>query len=243
MQSLLSQGVLVHTPYGATEALPVASIGSREILDETRVETDRGGGTCVGKPVGDIQLEVIRISDEPIASWSRDLVLNPGEIGEIAVKGSVVTRSYHARPEQTALAKIQDGASFWHRMGDVGRLDDRGRLWFFGRKSHRVVTAKGTLFTDPCEAIFNLHEKVKRSALVGTGPRGKQRPVILVELHPGESADREKLERELRAMALANPITSSIETFLVHPSFPVDIRHNAKIFREKLAVWAENRLS
>ncbi|MBI3722773.1 AMP-binding protein [bacterium] len=243
MQGLLPSGAEVHTPYGATEALPVTSIGSREVLEDTRAETERGEGTCVGAPVGDIEVRILKISDEPIPLWSDELVSPRGEIGEIAVKGSVVTRSYDARPDANALAKIQDGTAIWHRMGDVGRQDERGRLWFCGRKAHRVVTASGTLFTEPCEAIFNTHPGVYRSALVGVGPRGSQRPVILVELEKDARVDPGKLRDELLALARANPVTRSIETFLVHPGFPVDIRHNAKIFREKLAPWAAERLS
>jgi hypothetical protein len=47
---------------------------------------------------------------------------------------------------------------------------------------------------------------------------------------------------ELAQLAKANPLTERIEHFLIHPSMPVDIRHNAKIFREKLAPWAARKL-
>ena len=79
------------------------------------------------------------------------------------------------------LAKIEDGNSFWHRMGDLGKLDKKNRLWFYGRKNQRVTTETETLYTIPCESIFNQHPDVKRSALVGTGPRIKQEPVIIIE--------------------------------------------------------------
>ncbi len=52
---------------------------------------------------------------------------------------------------------------------------------------------------------------------------------------------REALLNEVRQLAAANPLTAAIHDFLLHPAFPVDIRHNAKIFREKLAVWAARR--
>ena len=244
--SMLSDGAEVFTPYGATEALPVCSIGSAEILAETRHATDQGRGVCVGRPVPGIELEIVAIVDEPIAHWDQGLRLGPGEIGEIVVKGPQVTASYFNRPESTALAKIADPGrgGFYHRMGDLGYRDERGRIWFCGRKAHRVVTAEETLFTIPCEAIFNTHEAVFRTALVGVGEPGRQRPVLCVELEKGaDTSDLARIHRELLAIGAGHAITRNVRTFLFHPAFPVDIRHNAKIFREKLAIWAGEKLS
>jgi acyl-CoA synthetase (AMP-forming)/AMP-acid ligase II len=239
----------IYTPYGATEALPVCSIGSDEILRETRHCTDRGAGICIGRPVDGIALKIIRISDEPIANWSDDLLVPDGEIGEIAVQGTVVTREYYNRPASTALAKIIDPASggFYHRMGDVGYRDGQGRIWFCGRKSHRVITPEGTLFTIPCEAVFNTHPGVSRTALVGVGALGSQQPVLCVERKPPSPGMRERIHieamrRELLDLGAQHARTRGITTILFHPSFPVDIRHNAKIFRERLAVWAARKL-
>lgn len=243
-QSLLGDGVEVSTPYGATEALPVSSIGSREILGETSKRTAAGGGVCVGRPVDGMLVRIIRISDEPITSWSDDLAAPPGEIGEVVVQGPVVTRAYFNRPDSTALAKIADPAGgFWHRMGDVGYFDDLGRLWFCGRKSQRVLTENATLFTIPCEGVFNAHPAVFRTALVGVVRDHQTIPVLCVERDPaaGPMAD-EMLRSELLSLGEAYPHTKGIRTILFHPAFPVDIRHNAKIFREKLAVWAARRL-
>jgi acyl-CoA synthetase (AMP-forming)/AMP-acid ligase II len=244
--SLLTEGVQVHTPYGATEALPVCSIGSDEILRETRLRTAEGAGVCVGRPVEGMTVKIIRISDEPIPNWNDELELPAGEIGEIVVQGPVVTASYWNRRESTALAKIADPlhGGFYHRMGDVGYLDASGRLWFCGRKSQRVVTPHGTLFTIPCEGIFIAHPAVYRTALVGVTRNGVTEPVLCVEREKdAASMDDEQLRRELLALGARQPHTRSIRTILDHPRFPVDIRHNAKIFREKLAVWAARRLS
>src|SRR5208337_4753504 len=100
---LLEPPAEIFTPYGATEALPIASIGSTEILEETRFQTDRGAGVCVGRPVEGIDVRIIRISDQPIPFWSDDLEVSEGIIGEIIVAGPVVTREYFRRPEATAL--------------------------------------------------------------------------------------------------------------------------------------------
>ncbi|MGD8251791.1 MAG: fatty acid CoA ligase family protein [Desulfobacterales bacterium] len=241
--SLLGPEAQIHTPYGATEAVPVLSIASREILSETRPLSEQGFGMCVGRPINDTRVRIIRISDAPIPTWSDTLVTKNGDIGEIAVQAPLVTRHYFQNPEADALAKIVDGDRFWHRMGDLGWLDSKGRIWFCGRKSHRVTTPEGDLFTIPCEAIFNAHPQVFRSALVGIGPFGRQEPVICIERFPeAKSTDRKTLTRELLDIGQASPLTQSIQTVLYHRSFPVDIRHNSKIFREQLAKWAEKKL-
>jgi len=241
--SMLCDGAEIHTPYGATEAVPILSITSNEILSETRKFSEQGYGICIGRPINDLKICLIKISDDPIGKWTDDLLIEDGEIGEIAVKGDLVTRSYFERPECDALAKIKDQDSFWHRMGDLGWRDSKGRIWFCGRKSHRVVTENKTLFTIPCEAVFNTHPWVFRSALVGIGPRDRQMPVICVELKQGRKRyDKKALKNELLELAQQNELTKDIRTVLFHKSFPVDIRHNSKIFREKLATWAGKRL-
>lgn len=224
------------TPYGATEALPVSYIESKEVLTETRYQTEQGAGTCVGNPVAGMEVYIIGISDKPISNWEDSLQLPVGEIGEIVVKGATVTRAYFNRDKATALAKIYDAdGCIYHRMGDVGYFDEQGRLWFCGRKSHRVETHTGTLFTDPVEGVFNTHPKVYRTALVGVN----KKPVLCVQLETSaENMDKTIITNELKEMGAKYPHTASIETFLFHRAFPVDIRHNSKIFREKLAVWA-----
>ncbi len=243
-QRCLPEGAEVLTSYGATESLPVSYLGSQTILRETRHLTDRGAGVCVGMPVPGIEVRILPIHEEPIERWSNDLVLPTGEIGEIAVRGPVVTPSYFNQPEATRLAKITspDGG-VWHRMGDVGYFDGSGRLWMCGRKGHRVETVNGTLFTIPCEAVFNVHPSVRRSALVGVPQEGATAPVLCVEREPATAHDQDLLTEELLAIAQQHEHTRQIELVLFHASFPMDVRHNAKIFREKLAEWAKEKLA
>jgi len=338
LRRVLPEGAQVLTPYGATESLPVASIGSDELLgvrsqhgaageprasaradlpaelhgDRAAERSDpsaradfradpvvpanhagraespsqlsrRGCGTCVGRANMGTAVRIIRISDDPIGAASRGgrtgvhdgdsaraeargslerdsdrtqsappvtgvmapLEVAPGQHGEIVVSGPVVTKRYFGDEAATRLHKIHDGDTVWHRTGDLGYSDDRGRLWFCGRKAHRVETADGTLYTIECEAIFNEHPDVFRSALVGVGPRGSQTPVIVIEPQPGRFPPRRRRAefiRELLTLAAADPRTADIRHVLFHRRLPVDIRHNAKIFREKLAVWAARRV-
>ncbi|MEI6207622.1 MAG: fatty acid CoA ligase family protein [Desulfuromonadales bacterium] len=242
--ALLSSDAEIFTPYGATEALPVCSIGSNEILSETGAMTDDGHGICIGRPVNNISLAIITISDEPIDVWQNELELPIWEVGEIVVAGPQVSHAYLNRPEANRLAKIADpDGGVWHRMGDVGYRDNKGRVWFCGRKSHRVVTAKEVLYTITVEGVFNIHPEVLRTALVGVGRKGVQTPVLCVELEAGKGkAEHERIRQQLLELGSGYPHTKGIRQILFRSAFPVDIRHNAKIFREKLAVWAERRM-
>jgi acyl-CoA synthetase (AMP-forming)/AMP-acid ligase II len=247
MRELLPQDAQFWTPYGATECLPVAVIEGLE-LQATRDATETGAGTCVGRAVAPNEVRIIAITDAPIADWNDVTLLEQGVVGEITVAGPTATDLYFNREAQTRAAKIRehlpDGSErIVHRMGDVGYLDAEGRLWFCGRKSHRVETADGPLYTEQVEPIFNTHPDVRRTALVGMGALGTQRPVLCVELAPGvDTRQWPRIESELRLLGARHPHTAAIATFLRHPKFPVDIRHNAKIGREKLALWAAHRV-
>lgn len=231
------------TPYGATESLPVACNSASVVLNETAQKTIQGAGTCVGCRFPKMNWKVIRISDEPIDDIANTEELAHGEIGELIVKGVVVTDRYVTRTEANAQHKIKDDDSFWHRMGDVGYLDDKDRFWFCGRKGHRVQTENETIFTIPCEAIINTHPDIYRSALVGVGTAGHETPVLIAEPWKGKwPSDESKLLNEIHELAAGNEKTQSIQHFLLHKSLPVDIRHNSKIFREQLRAWAAKRI-
>jgi len=248
MRELLPEHGRLWTPYGATECLPVAVIESRE-LQTTREQTEQGAGTCVGRPMAANTVRIIEITDNAIEQWRDGLQVEPGRVGEITVAGPTATDEYFARPEATALAKIRErlpdrAERIIHRMGDLGWIDEDGRLWFCGRKSHRVETAQGPLFTEQVEPVFNTHPKVRRTALVGVGKFGQQIPVLCVELQEKASMqEQETIQRELEKIGNGFVHAGVIEKFLFHPGFPVDIRHNAKIGREKLAVWADKRIA
>ena len=232
------------TPYGATECLPVAIIEGRELLT-LRTRTEQGAGTCVGRPVPPNEVRLIRVDDVAIDTWSEDLMVKGGLVGEITVAGPTATDTYFNRDAATRIAKIRetmaDGSTrIVHRMGDLGYYDGEGRLWFCGRKTQRVVTADTTLCTEQIEPVFNTHGDVRRTALVGLGSFGAQRAVLCVELRAGVApSEWPRIEEELRHLGEGFVHTAKVETFLHYPkAFPVDIRHNAKIGREKLAAWA-----
>ena len=184
-------GGCLHSPYGATEVLPVSTVTADEI------DPASTHGACVGRPLAENRVKIIAFADGPLATLADACELPPGEIGEIIVTGPTVTREYDQLPEATRQAKIQTpspksqtnaGApdspenwnlklgtsapyrgAVWHRMGDCGYLDAGGRLWFCGRVAERLETANGPMFTEPCEQVFRSHPQVARCALVGLG--------------------------------------------------------------------------
>ncbi|PIW60292.1 olefin beta-lactone synthetase [Shewanella sp. CG12_big_fil_rev_8_21_14_0_65_47_15] len=249
---MLSQGVPILNSYGATESLPISMIASEALFATTEI-TDNGGGICVGRGIKGVDIGIIAISEEIIPQWDNALLLNNCDIGEIVVRGPMVSQSYYLNDSQrnsaTAAAKIWDPAtnSVRHRMGDLGYLDDQGQLWMCGRKAHRVDATRNGQFAQryysiPCERIFNTHPNVKRSALVGITVANEIAPLICIELDQSLVCNKsQQLYQDLIAIAEQFPQTKGIRRFLIHPDFPVDVRHNAKIFREKLAIWAQSQ--
>jgi len=222
----------LQSPYGATESLPVSSVSVSEIDPETV------DGACVGRPLPEIEVKIISIVDGPLETFNDIEEMITGEIGEIIVRGPVVTKTYDARPRATLEAKIRDGDTIWHRMGDCGFLDAEGRLWFCGRKVERVQQSTGSMFTEPCEQVFRAHPEVSRCALIGVGAIGHQLPALVVEKAYIDPADAKKLTKALRHLARSEVNTASIKNFYYCRKLPVDVRHNAKIHRLKLAEWA-----
>jgi acyl-CoA synthetase (AMP-forming)/AMP-acid ligase II/pimeloyl-ACP methyl ester carboxylesterase len=246
VQQLLPNGQ-AFTPYGATEALPVTLIAAHELEALTPVPAVSSElGTYVGKAVPGVHVRVVRVSEDAL-SESELQDCSVGEIGEIIVSGASVSAAYLARPDANKFSKVKcaDG-SFWHRMGDMGYLDADQGLYFCGRKAHRVTAAGGKVwYSIPTERIFNQHPKVRRSALVAL-ERSNQ-PAIVIEPKPefwpsNEQAQAE-FTKELCELARSTPLTQSLSQFFFHQSFPVDSRHNAKIFRDRLGAWASEQVA
>jgi acyl-CoA synthetase (AMP-forming)/AMP-acid ligase II len=219
----------------------------------------------VGRKFESIEWRVIRITDEPIRTIDETEELPPGNIGELIVRGPQVSPFYVTRAEANLLSKIAHSSTEysvpmsrhnnttrdssqnappapWHRTGDVGYLDTQGRFWYCGRKSQRVDTAAETLFTECVEAVFNEHPDVTRTALVGLGQKGDQLPVIVYQLHTEFARTQRDMALELSALGKRFAHSRSVKSFAEIDRLPVDIRHNAKILREKVAEWVKKEL-
>jgi len=243
LRALLPAGGDVFTPYGATEALPVAVISGEELMPLAK-RIAAGEGTPVGRAAPGIEICILDSDATHLSVMDPERAMAQGRLGEVLVRGPVVTQAYDAAPNAQAAAKLADprGKPDWHRMGDMGHLDGEGILWFLGRKSHCLTTSDGLRPPVGVENVFLAHGSVARCALVGRGPAGAEQPVLIVEPKTGQFPKspqaQETLRDELKALARSSQASADIEVFLFHSSLPVDPRHNSKIHRGELKVWA-----
>ena len=228
----------IETPYGATEGLPLCHTSHQKIL-ETRDHTLAGEGVYIGAPVAEVQMQIVEPSGNP-----EDQPLPTDTVGEIWVTGSTVSRGYLFDESANHDHKYLDSSGrIWHRTGDIGTRDQNGDIWFRGRTSQRIHTAHGPIDTVATERMFEGHQGVFRTALVGVGPYGSQRPILCVEPDPTTKIPHQQIRDELTTLAKQNPLTTLIEAIVITGPFPVDIRHNAKIQREVLATRLGGYLS
>ncbi|MCO5231745.1 MAG: fatty acid CoA ligase family protein [Chitinophagales bacterium] len=232
----------VFSNYGATEALPSTEMSAQEALSETFPLTNQGKGICVGRPFDGIEIRVVKIIDGVISSIEQTEELPLGELGEILVRGEHISPAYYLDEESTKKNKVPDSSGQWHRLGDTGYIDEKGRLWVCGRVTQRVVTSKGDVFTLQAEFIFNTHPEVQRSGLASVDYQGEIIPVICIQLKEDSSTSKEELRKNLLNLASQNQQTLLIKHLLFIDKLPVDPRHNSKIERPKLSLWAKEQL-
>jgi olefin beta-lactone synthetase len=225
-------------PYGATEALPLSVADANDILN-TRESTEQGEGSCLGKPLPNIEFRILPVCNSPIPNLNEVKELREGEVGEIAVAGPVVTRTYYRMPGATVDSKVFDGKRIFHRMGDLGYFDRKGYLRFLGRKAECVITSNGPLETERCEPIVNTLDEVRRSALIGLGEDREKEPALVVEPEPNHFpqtiADKKRLAKKILETIHEHERLRLIRIIFFERSLPVDTRHNAKIHRLSLA--------
>lgn len=234
----LSAETQIYTPYGATEGLPLCCLDHHDLLATTG-ESTRGHGICIGAPVHGVKIRISTIGMPP----APENLVEDGEAGEIWASGSVVSRSYLNDVEANRFHKYCDQqGSHWHRTGDLGSFDFDGRVWFRGRLGQMVSTARGDLHTVAIERVFDIHPAVRRTALVGVGAAGSQIPVLCIEPRPEHPFNKTTLIDELKTIGAAVAGADLVEHFCFPGPFPVDIRHNAKIDRKRLALYAAGRI-
>ncbi len=219
----------VRTPYGMTEALPVCDVTIAEIDG-----AGAGPGVLVGRPLPGVEVRISAVDDDGRAVGP--LTALPGILGEVVVSGPHVKERYD-RLWATQRASARDAA--WHRTGDIGRLDDQGRLWIDGRLGHLITAPDGPVGPVGVEQRVEQLGSVRHAACVGVGPIGTQVMAIIVVTHePREGLASAQLTAEVRAVARV-PVAAVIE----RRELPVDIRHNSKVDRAALAVWADRLLA
>ncbi|HEX7221766.1 MAG TPA: hypothetical protein VF231_00840, partial [Candidatus Limnocylindrales bacterium] len=199
-------------------------------------------GVCVGTPIGANRVLVSALDGEGRATGTPSS--ESGVLGEIVVSAAHLKDHYDRLwlTDREAVRDTGDGsASRWHRTGDVGHLDGRGRLWVEGRMPHVIVSADGPIAPVGAEQRIERVGGVRRAAAVGVGPRGLRQTVAVIETLP--AARRPGLADPALARAVREAAGISVVAVLTVPRLPTDIRHNSKIDRSRLSAWAERVLS
>ena len=223
----------IRTPYGMTEALPVADVELAAIPDVGTAE-----GVPVGHQVIGVKLAIAVLDDD--GHPSDDLTTQAGITGEIVVRAEHIRDRYDRLWATNRTASAHPG---WHRTGDVGHIDDAGCLWVEGRLAHVIVTSSGVLTPVGAEQRALTLPFVEQAALVGVGPRGTSAPVLVVVLAVAGRRSRSPLLDVDRTELLRQVTGVDLAAVLVRGALPVDIRHNSKIDRTLLATWAERILA
>ena len=221
----------LHTPYGMTEVLPVADISLAEIE-----AAGTGNGVCVGRPIAGVDIEISPV--DPMGTAVGPLTSVPGVVGEICIRAAHARDHYDKLWATSAAASQPPG---WHRSGDIGHLDDEGRLWVEGRMVHTIITATGVVTPVAIEHMAESVSGITQAAAVGVGPVGTQQVVVVVVTdEPVRKAGvvLGSIADNLRAV-----VSVDVAAVLAVPALPVDKRHNSKINRTRVAAWAERVLA
>jgi acyl-coenzyme A synthetase/AMP-(fatty) acid ligase/pimeloyl-ACP methyl ester carboxylesterase len=235
-----------HSPYGMTECLLVTDI----TLDGIRSAAgDANTGVCVGTPIGSNRVLISALDADGVAVGAPDA--QAGVLGEIVVSAQHLKDHYdrlwltdRAAVRETGLdANGLAGTAHarWHRTGDVGHLDELGRLWVEGRLPHIIVTSSGPVAPVGSEQEVESVSAVRRAAVVGVGPHGLRQAVAVIETIP--PSKRPGLASPELTAAVRASTTLPLVAVLAVPSLPTDIRHNSKIDRTRLSEWAEGLLA
>jgi acyl-CoA synthetase (AMP-forming)/AMP-acid ligase II len=208
--------------YGSTEAEPIAHIGNDEWTTGDLSAMRSGAGLLTGAPDRSVRLAIIAARwGAPLAPMSAaDLASRtqpPSEPGEIVVTGAHVVRGYLGGIGDEETKFTVDGV-VWHRTGDVGYLDERGRLWLLGRADAVIEDARGTLHPFAVECAARELLDVRRVAAAAHD--GKR--LLILEA-------RTDLGAEARRAALDALAWAQLDEVVTWRKLPMDRRHNSKV--------------
>jgi acyl-CoA synthetase (AMP-forming)/AMP-acid ligase II len=198
-------GLPMLNSYGITECGPAIS-GMRE---ESEI-----AGVSVGQRVPGIELRVVRPDGDTV---------EPGEVGELRVRGPGVMLGYYRAPELTAAAIDEAG---WFNTGDLARVDG-DYLYVVGRTKELIIRSGFNVYPPEVEAVLNSHPEVVQSAVVGRAVEGNEEVIAYVQLTAGARADAAALmdyasarltayKRPSRIVALESLPASSTGKILKH---------------------------
>jgi acyl-CoA synthetase (AMP-forming)/AMP-acid ligase II len=205
--------------YGSTEAEPMAEIPLSSITENDFVAMARGHGLLAGKPVASLRLRILRNQwGTPVAPLTAEqfqtLCLGTDQVGEIVVSGEHVLPGYLnglGDPEN----KFRVDGAVWHRTGDLGKLDQQGRLWLLGRASALIEDARGVVYPFAVECAARQVPGLRRAAILALD--GKR--ILALEADSTVSA----------VDVQAQISWANVDAVKIMRVMPVDKRHNAKI--------------
>lgn len=206
----------VEIVYGSTEAEPIASISTKELLNFNGKVQD---GLYVGKPIENINVKIIEPIDEPVANFET-LWLRTSKIGEICVEGNHVLKEYFNSDKAQKHNKINYNGQIWHRTGDAGYLDEDGRLFLMGRVKNRFEVNGKTVYVFPIENALLEITGIELGTVIKKGDE----IILCVETN----LEHEKLEQELKSRGFV------FDKLVILKHIPRDPRHNSKIDYDKL---------
>ncbi len=219
----------IHTPYGMTEVLPVASIELAQIM-----QASGGDGVCVGHPLAGVDVRIRPL--DGLGLPTGDIVDTPDVVGEVIVRAAHARNDYDRLWHTTHKANQPAG---WHATGDVGHLDPAGQLWIGGRLGHVITAPDGPVTPVRPEQQLEDLDGVTMAAVVGVGPAGTQHLVAVLQTDT-DSATFAPIDRiDAARAAVDHDLVAVFEV----PSLPVDRRHNAKTDRSAVAEWAQAALA
>ncbi len=205
--------------YGSTEAEPMAEISLSMISEADFDSMNQGRGLLAGRPVASISLRIMSdrwgTSIPAVSEPEFQTLCMPADVvGEIVVSGDHVLHGYlHGTGDDET--KFHVDGTVWHRTGDLGRLDNQGRLWLLGRASAAIKDERGTLYPFAVECAARQIPGVRCAAILSV----EGRRVLALE---ADWREVDPAAREMLAWAQLDEI-SLLRTI------PMDKRHNAKV--------------
>lgn len=205
--------------YGSTEAEPISSVNATRLLHEKN--NIQACGLMAGKPDSNIEVRIIKLTDENIKVSSEeeldDITVQPGNIGEIIVKGNHVLREYFNNNEALRRNKIFINNTCWHRTGDSGMLDETGILYLTGR-CNILIKYNGKIISPFIyENFFQTINGVEMGAVI----MRNEKPAAIIELK--ERSKKSSVRNTI------HEYDDLIKEIFFTKKIPRDPRHNSKI--------------
>jgi len=175
-------GPILYQCYGQTECIHIASM--------TRVDHDPAVARrleSAGRATPGMTMAVLDPTGEPV---------EPGEVGEICIKGPCVMSQYWGRPEATA-DTLRNG---WLHTGDVGRMDNEGFVYIVDRLKDMIISGGFNIYSRDVEQAIQQEAEVQEVAVVGLpDSRWGERVHAIVVLTAGAKTDADALIASIRA--------------------------------------------